>query len=227
MDEANTVSCKHCEETSNGKTLVIGGTRGIGLEFIISAVGSGFPVKLLARNPKKFNYKHDKLEVVKGDLLDSDSLKSSLKDIENVVLSVGVKPTFKTVNLFSEGTKILIDEMKNAGVENLYCVTGIGAGDSRGLGGLLYNKIVLKSILKSMYADKDRQEELIKNSSLKWVIVRPGFLTNGKLTDNYKALKSFNKGTKVGMISRADVGDFILKAIDSKRYFGREVILTS
>ena len=226
MDDIGTTSCKHCEETAKGKTLVVGGTRGIGLEFLINAVGSGFPVKLLARTPQKFKYKHKKLEVVKGDLLDRESLRSSLTDIENVVLSVGIKPTFKTVNLFSEGTKVLIDEMKKARVENLYCVTGIGAGDSKGLGGFLYNKVALKTILKSMYADKDRQEELIKSSSLNWVIIRPGFLTNGKLTEKYRVLKEYDLNTKVSMISRADVGDFILKAIDAKRYFGKAVILT-
>ena len=226
MNNIDTTSCMHCEKTAKGKTLVVGGTRGIGLEFLINAVGSGFPVKLLARTPQKFKYKHKKLEVVKGDLLDRESLRSSLTDIENVVLSVGIKPTFKTVNLFSEGTKVLIDEMKKAGVENLYCVTGIGAGDSKGLGGFLYNKVALKTILKSMYEDKDRQEELIKNSSLNWVIIRPGFLTNGKLTEKYRVLKEYDSNTKVGMISRADVGEFILKAIDSKKYFGKAVILT-
>ena len=187
---------------------------------------SGFPVRLLACKPKKFNYVHPKLEVVQGDLLESNTIQSALADIENVVLSVGIKPTFKRVALFSEGTKILINEMEKAGTKNLYCVTGIGAGDSRGLGGFLYNKIALKTILKSMYDDKDKQEEIIKSCSLNWVIVRPGFLTNSKLTEKYKVLQEYSLATKVGMVARADVADFILKSIDSKRYFGKSIILT-
>lgn len=66
----NISTCKFSNESEKKKILVIGGTRGIGLEFVINAVGNGFPVKLIARNPEKFNYKHEKLEIEKGNLLD-------------------------------------------------------------------------------------------------------------------------------------------------------------
>jgi len=223
----NISTCKFSNESNKKKILVIGGTRGIGLEFVINAVGSGFPVLLIARNPEKFNYHHEKLEIVKGNLLDYDSLISALNAVENIVLSVGINPTFKTVNMFSDGTSNLIKAMNQKGVKNLFCITGIGAGDSRGLGGFMYNKIILKTILKSMYQDKDRQEEIIKNSSLNWVLIRPGYLTNGKLTEKYKIYEQYNSNTKVGAISRADVGDFILKAIISGKYFGKSVVLSS
>jgi len=226
MNERNT-ECNLCSAEDKGRTLVIGGTRGVGLEFVINAVVNGFPVRLLARKPEKFNFVHPKLEVVKGDLLETNSIQSALTDIENVILSVGIKPTLKRVTLFSEGTKNLITEMEKAGTKNLYCVTGIGAGDSRGLGGFLYNKIALKTILKSMYDDKDKQEEIIINSSLNWVLVRPGFLTNAKLTGKYKVLHEYNSDTKIGMIARADVADFLLKTLDAKSNFGKSVILTN
>jgi len=226
MNKENS-GCNLCSAEDKGKILVIGGTRGVGLEFVISAVVNGFPVRLLARKPEKFNYAHPKLEVVEGDLLDSNSIQSALADIENVVLTVGIKPTIKRVTLFSEGTKKLITAMEKAGTQNLYCVTGIGAGDSRGLGGFLYNKIALNTILKSMYEDKDRQEKMIKNSSLNWVLIRPGFLTNAKLTEKYRVLQEYNPDTKIGMIARADVADFLLKTLDAKSNFGKSVILTN
>ena len=72
--------------------------------------------------------------------------------------------------------------MKKAGVKRLVCVTGIGAGDSKGHGGFLYDSIFLPFLLGTIYADKDRQELVIKASDVDWTIVRPGFLTNGPLT---------------------------------------------
>ena len=65
--------------------------------------------------------------------------------------------------------------MKMAGVRRLICVTGIGAGDSKGHGGFLYDRIFNPLLLKTIYEDKDRQESLIKASDVDWVIVRPGF----------------------------------------------------
>ena len=67
-------------------------------------------------------------------------------------------------NLFSESTLLLISAMEKHGVKRLVAITGIGAGDSRGHGGFLYDKIIFPLFTKKIYRDKDRQEELIRNS---------------------------------------------------------------
>jgi hypothetical protein len=51
------------------------------------------------------------------------------------------------VRVFSEGTGRAIEAMKGAGVSRLAVITGIGAGESRGHGGLLYEWIGLPFIL--------------------------------------------------------------------------------
>jgi hypothetical protein len=54
----------------------------------------------------------------------------------------------------------------------LICVTGFGAGDSRGRGGLLYNT-AFWLFLGRVYADKDLQERVIRRSRLDWTIFGP------------------------------------------------------
>ena len=73
-------------------------------------------------------------------------------------------------------------------MRRLICVTGIGAGDSRGHGGFLYDRVIAPFLLKTIYQDKDRQEALIRASGTDWTMVRPGFLTNGPLTGKYRLL---------------------------------------
>ena len=58
----------------------------------------------------------------------------------------------------------------------LITATGLGAGDSRGHGGLLYDAIVFPLLLKRVYDDKDVQEWIVRSSGLDWTIVRPGLL---------------------------------------------------
>jgi len=77
--------------------------------------------------------------------------------------------------------------MEAKAAKRLICVTGLGAGDSRGHGGLLYNA-VLWLILGRVYADKDVQERIIRRSRLDWTIVRPTVLTNGPRTGAYRVL---------------------------------------
>ena len=53
------------------------------------------------------------------------------------------------------------------------CLTGVGAGDTKGHGGFLYDWILYPLFTKGIYADKDRQEALIRDSATDWTIVRP------------------------------------------------------
>jgi len=106
----------------------------------------------------------------------------------------------------------------------LICVTGLGAGDSRGRGGIVYNA-ALCLFLGRVYADKDVQEHIIRKSGLNWTIVRPTILTNGPRTGAYRVLVDPKDWTS-GFISRADVADFLLKQVDDNNLFRRTPALT-
>ena len=114
--------------------------------------------------------------------------------------------------------------MENAGVKRLVCITGIGAGDSKGHGGFLYDKIIQPLLLTEIYKDKTRQEALIRECGLDWTIVRPGTLTNGPSTGQYKELTDLT-GITVGKIARADVAGFILKHLDDQSSIRRTFTL--
>ncbi len=55
----------------------------------------------------------------------------------------------------------------------------------------------------SLYAGKDVQEEIVRRGGLERVIARPGILTNGSKTGNYRILDD-PKTWRNGFISRAE-----------------------
>jgi uncharacterized protein YbjT (DUF2867 family) len=120
---------------------------------------------------------------------------------------------------------VLVTAMEEALVKRLICVTGFGAGDSRGRGGFLYNA-VLHLLLGRVYDDKDVQEWIIRRSKLDWVIVRPLILTDAPETNAYRALVDPRSWT-CGFISRADVADFLVKQIDDDAFLHKTPVLTS
>jgi putative NADH-flavin reductase len=191
------------------KIAIIGATRGIGFEFLNYAVDKGHKVTALVRNPLKLGIRSD-LNIVTGDILDYSSVLKAVTDQDIVCTSIGINITRKPVEVFSKGIKNVIWAMEKEGVENLISVTGIGTGNSKGHGGFLYDKIFNPLFLKTIYEDKDREEKLIRASSLYWTIVRPGFLTNNPMTGKYQALSKLD-GVKCGKISRKDVAHFILE----------------
>jgi uncharacterized protein YbjT (DUF2867 family) len=114
--------------------------------------------------------------------------------------------------------------MEAKAIKRLICVTGLGAGDSRGHGGLLYNTI-LALLLGRVYADKDAQEWIIRRSRLDWTIVRPTVLTAGPRTGAYRVLVD-PRDWQSGFISRADVADFLVKQIDDANLVRKMPVLT-
>jgi len=206
------------------KIVIIGATRGIGRCLADQAVKAGEEVTVLVRDPSRFPEERPNLRVIRGDILDPSSVEEAVKGQEAVCIVIGIPPTRKPVNVFSQGTGNVLSAMKKSGVGRLVCVTGIGAGDSRGHGGFLYDRIFQPLFLKTNYADKERQEELVRASGVMWTVVRPGFLTNGPRTGQYRVITDMT-GVRAGKISRADVADYLLKELKTGADAGKTVFI--
>jgi hypothetical protein len=89
--------------------------------------------------------------------------------------------------------------------------------DHGGDGGVPYDEIIYLRLTKETYADKDRQEALIRESSLDWIIVRPASFTNGPQRGNLRAVTDL-KNVTIRSISRADAAAFVLEQLRSDRY---------
>jgi uncharacterized protein YbjT (DUF2867 family) len=85
---------------------------------------------------------------------------------------------FGEVTLLSTVTRALVDVMAKRNIHRLICITGLGAGDSRGHGGFFFDRLFLPLLLRKVYEDKDRQEDAIRGSTLDWTIVRPMVLND-------------------------------------------------
>jgi putative NADH-flavin reductase len=159
----------------------------------------------------------------KGDALSAEDVKRALDGIDLVVQALGVPASLdlitKPVTLFSEATRVLLQEMKEAGVSKLVSVTGFGAGDSNASINPL-QRLPFMFFLGRAYDDKSAQERLIEGSDLDWLIVRPGVLTSGPLSGEYRVLTRPGDWRN-GIVSRADVAHFIVGRIEADR-LGRE-----
>jgi putative NADH-flavin reductase len=205
--------------------LIVGATRGIGRELVNQALASGHSVTALARHPERLATQHDRLRKLRGDILNAESVSGAMAGQNAVCCAIGVRTPWEQPGVFSKGTQRLLQAMKSNALRRLICVTGIGAGDSKGHGGFLYDRVFLPLLLRSVYADKNAQEALIRAADVDWTIVRPGFLTNGPLTRSYRVLTDL-AGVTAGRISRADVAHFMLEELLANRYLRQTPLLT-
>ena len=141
------------------------------------------------------------------------------------MLYVGLGDLFRPVHLFSDATRVLIAAMRSHGVKRLICVTGFGAGDSHASISCL-QRLPFQIVFGRAYDDKSLQERLIQESGLDWTIARPGVLTGGPRTGHYKILSDSSKWRN-GIISRADVAEFLVRQIEDRTYIRQAPVLVN
>lgn len=209
------------------KLLVIGGSKGIGLEVVKAALEAGHGVRAFARHPEAIKLDHPNLELVAGDATDAVAVADALDGCEAVVMALGIPKSIpalaRPTTVFSDATAVLLPAMKVAGITRLLVVTGFGAGDSNAAMSTL-ERIGHSAILGRAYADKAVQEEMIKGSDLDWTIARPGILSNNRGTGVYKVLTDPTTWRN-GIISRADVADFLIRALDDGSHIHEAPVL--
>ena len=110
------------------------------------------------------------------------------------------------------GTATVIAAMKKYDVKRVAVVTSIGAGDSFKDQAPFMFKMLMMTVMSSIFTDKNNQEALFTDGGvgrdLEWCIVRPGGLTVEKPTGVINVIEG-----EAGSIARADVADFCIGAI--------------
>jgi uncharacterized protein YbjT (DUF2867 family) len=212
-------------QTVPPKLLVLGATGGTGRSVVSQALARGYDVTVLVRSAEKAGDLKG-AQLVVGDARDEAALRRALKGREAVVSALGTPASpFREVTLLSTATRALVNAMKLEQVPRLVCITGIGAGDSRGHGGFLFDNLIYPLILSKVYADKNRQESIVRGSGLDWVLVRPSVLNDKPKHDNVRALtdlSDFHGGT----ISRGDVASFVLDQVRDDAWVHRAPLIT-
>ncbi len=132
-----------------------------------------------------------------------------------VIYALGAGNVRQTT-LFSDSTRVLLSAMKQRGVRRLICVTGVGAGETKGHGGCLYDRILYPVFTKGIYADKDKQESLIRASQTDWTIVRPAPFRKNKPPGPLRVVTDVHNIT-LRRISRLEVAEFLVASSGDMR----------
>ncbi len=197
------------------KLVILGATGGIGLEIVQQAVELGHSVTAFVRSPERLKIFDNRINLIKGDLLNRSELESVIKGHDAVLSAFGPRAVGERAR--GQFATALTKAMVHTGVRRVVAVS---------VAFLFKDSIVpLGFILGRLFfgntvPDSFEMENTIIRSGLNWTIVRPPRLTDKPPTRKYRVqdghLPSF--GFK---ISRADVADFMLKTIENESTFGK------
>jgi putative NADH-flavin reductase len=194
------------------KIAIFGAGGRTGILAVFQALDKGHEVTAYTRKAERVTIRHPRLRIVEGDILDPARVKEAVTGQDAVICALGIN-TRKPSTRLSEATAIILEAMKETGVNRFICMSsaGILGNDSS----FFFEKIMIPLLLRNVFRDKVRQAEIIQNSGLDWIIVRPTWLTDSPKTGTYKIRTGKPASSSV---PRADVADFMLKLVSDRQY---------
>lgn len=206
------------------KVAIFGATGKTGLELVKRALDKGHTVTVLVRDSTRIQEKAGVLKVVTGDVNDSASVELCVKGQDAVICALGSKDLFKNSKIRSNGTINIIKAMKKWDVQRLVVMSAMGVGESWSNLSLL-NKLFFAILMPAARQDHESQESAVKTSGLDWTIIRPSGLKDTPHTGVY--LVGENIRAKTAVISRGDVADLMLYALETKTYTRLALTITN
>ncbi|MBF6546511.1 NAD(P)-dependent oxidoreductase [Nocardia brasiliensis] len=197
------------------KIAVFGATSTVGRLVVEQALAEGHQVTAFTRSAAGLTQRHERLDIVEGDVLDSNSVQRAVAGQDAVLVSLGAG---RKGVIRAEGTRAVIEAMNRTGVKRLIVQTTLGVGDSKANLNFLWKYVMFGILLRQAFADHVQQEAYVRASDLDWTIVRPSAFTDGPRTGGFR--RGFPAGER-GLslkITRADIADFMLEQLTDTTY---------
>lgn len=198
------------------KLFILGASGGVGAHLVRQAAARGHHVTAQTRAASNVPAAVS-VRVVTGSPTDPAFLTDGIAGHDGVVFAIGLRG-FGRTTLFSDATRAVVTAMAATGVRRLVAITGVGAGQSKGHGGWLYNHVVYPLFTRNRYDDKDRQEAIIETSDLDWTIVRPAPFSSRPATSLLQVVTEIPPDLQLRSVTREEVATFVLDALDDGRF---------
>jgi len=197
--------------SSLNKIAVFGGTGVTGICVVNAALEKGKQVKILVRDeatvPVEFK---DKIEIIKGDVLNQDDVDKVVKGADAVIIVLGTRNSTAPTTMMSDGTKNIIQAMKSNGLRKFSaCMSSF----------LFMQPEMVPEEFINLNADHKRMLEVIKESDLDYRAVLPPHIAN-EPSAPFQTLHDKSPGLS---ISKYDLGKFFVDCLDQEEHL-RKVI---
>ncbi|NYF16694.1 putative NADH-flavin reductase [Microbacterium sp. AK009] len=199
---------------------LFGATGKTGRRVLDRALAAGHTVRALVRDPAAVVVSSERLTIIPGDVRDPASVAETVRGAD-VVLSLfgqvkGSPPTLQT-----DGTRVIVEAMREAGVSRIVTLSGGGLRDDEHDRPKAADRVIrflLKVLSGKVLADAEGHLEVLRASGLDWTVVRGPRLTEKPGVGSHRVgWVGVNASTQ---ISRDDLADFILTQVEDRRFVG-------
>lgn len=184
---------------------------------------AGHDVTVFGRSVER-RYADEPVAKVQGDVLDANAVSNAIAAHDAVLVCLGPVST-KDQTTLSQGAANIASAMKAHGIRRVVFISAAGVGQScqQIPWYLKLVFLVLRPMLKNIFAEHAREEEIFASSALDWTGVRAAILTNKPATGRIVAS---NTGP-IKTIPRADLAAFLVGELVNRDHVNRVISVSS
>jgi uncharacterized protein YbjT (DUF2867 family) len=226
------------------KLTIIAATGGVGRQLLAQALDAGHDVTAVVRNPGKLPpdaAASPAVRVVTADMAapDPEAMATAITGSDAVLSALGPHSN-SDAGITAPGTRAIIMAMRVTGVRRIVAISASPVGTvtspdrprppRHDPGDGFFMRYVGETMAKVMfgkvYEDLARMEDALRGSGLDWTVLRPPKLTDKPLTGRYRI--ACGRNVRGGWsVSRADVADYMLRALDEPQTIGEVIGIAS
>lgn len=206
---------------------LLGATGRTGTHALTTALDRGHQVTVLVRDVERLpRALRGRVRVVVGDSTDPATLADLLTGADAVVSALG--PVGKQRDLHTRTARALVAVMSTAGPRRFIGVSGAGIdvpGDQKATKDKILSKLI-QTLGGQVVKDKPAEYAVWAASDLDWTLVRPPRLTDAAASGGTLE-QDAHSSTRSTKISRADLGAFLIDAVERGLYLRQAPFVAS
>jgi uncharacterized protein YbjT (DUF2867 family) len=199
------------------RLLILGASGGCGRWATRLAAHDGHRVTAFVRPATRFEPPHG-VTVERGDPLDHTELARVAREHDAVISCIGPQrthplnpwsPLRQPTGAAARSATSIVAALSQAGVRRCVAISAAGVGDSRPTMNVPMRWMLRHSTIGQMYADLEAMEQVLRQSELDWLAIRPVTLIDARPSTRARIVPRYRATSVVG---RGDVAAWLVRS---------------
>lgn len=202
----------------------LGATGKSGKYLVDQLIKQDYAIRVLVRDPSTVTITNSRIEVVRGDARDYQTIYRLLENCDAVISTLGQRKGEPPV--LRQATAHIVQAMRELNVKRYIVVTGLSIdipGDRKSFRTKLLSRM-MKWLFASVIADKQKEFSILAASSVQWTLVRLPMIELSAETGSI-AIDQYNCPGK--KIRATDLAVFLVQQLADDRFLQKAPFIAS
>ena len=199
------------------KIAVIGGTGKSGRYLVQALINQGFQLRLLLRNPDKFQHPGPQLTIIHGNVNDYPAVLELLEGCDAVISTLGLGVPASEPSIFTTSTLHVIRAMGETGISRYIVTTGLNVDtpwDKKGAKSQMATEW-MKTTYPVSTQNKQDEYRILSESTIDWTLVRLPVIEQ---TDEFREINSSLEDCPGDKISASSLAHFLIAQLSDTTF---------